>query len=148
LIQCDNGSKAQFFSPHNITTAQRLLTEEEEQQEQEALCKEEEKAEKKRRKEEEALMVVQRRQEREIDSAAKKQAKAKATMERLANKQLQDELKAAIKDPKKRVPTQKKVVSVVSDIESDDEVVVAERLMPRPQRSARIPKRFENSEIY
>jgi hypothetical protein len=148
LIPSDNSSKAQFFSPHKITTAQRLLTEKEEQQEQEALRKEEEKAEKKRRKEEEALIVIQRRQKREADTAAKKQAKAEATMERLANKQLQNKLKAAIRDPKKRRPTQKKVVIIVSDIKSDNEVVVAERLTPRPRRSARIPKRFENSKIY
>jgi hypothetical protein len=147
-IPSDNGSKAQFFSPTKITTAQRLLKEKEEQEEQEILRKEEEKAEKKRKKEEEARQVAQRRQTREANAAAKKQAKADATMERLANKQLQNELKAALPDPKRKAPIRKKVVIIVSDIKSDDEVVVVERLTPRPRRSARMPRRFNDSKIY
>ena len=53
-----------------------------------------------------------------------------------------------IQNQKKQTPVKKKVVIVVSDIELDNEVVVAERLTPRPRRQAGRPIRFINSKIY
>jgi hypothetical protein len=54
----------------------------------------------------------------------------------------------AISKLKKRSQAKKKVTIIVSNIESDDEVVVAERLTPRPRRNAELPGRFKNSEMY
>ena len=93
-------------------------------------------------------MVQQRRQTREAKTIKKKKEKADATTQRLATKQLNTKLKLLIQNQKKQTPIKKKVVIVVSDIKSDNKVVVVERLTPRPRRQAGRPRRFINSEIY
>jgi len=50
--------------------------------------------------------------------------------------------------PKRVTKAKKQVTIVLSDLESDDEVVVAERLTPRPKRNTKPPKRFNQSEMY
>ena len=37
---------------------------------------------------------------------------------------------------------------MVSDLDSDDEVVVAKRLTPRPKRARKVPERFKHFELY
>ena len=129
-------------------TAKQILEKQKTLKEQKISRKRDKKFQKQLRKKEDARMVIQRREKWEANIKQKKHEKAETTAQRLANKQLKDELKLATSNQKKTSRAKKQVTIMVSDLDSEDEIVIAERLTPRSRRTTKVPGRFKQFELY